>query len=91
MYVHLLHLGRIPYAEGLAIQARVVAARKAGRRGPLLGIPVMLKDNIDTTDADTTAGSIAPPRSFNGRLSWTIISRGATPFLRVAMNPKPII
>jgi lipoyl(octanoyl) transferase len=30
MILHLLHLGRIPYAEGLAIQQRVVAARKAG-------------------------------------------------------------
>jgi len=35
------------------------AARRAGRTGPLLGIPLLLKDNIDTTDADTTAGSIA--------------------------------
>src|SRR4029077_19779019 len=35
------------------------AARRAGRTGPLLGIPIMLKDNIDTIDADTTAGSIA--------------------------------
>jgi lipoyl(octanoyl) transferase len=31
MFIHLLQLGRVPYAEGLAIQARVVAARKAGR------------------------------------------------------------
>ena len=30
MHVNLLHLGRISYAEGLAIQQRVVAARKAG-------------------------------------------------------------
>jgi len=30
MFIHLLQLGRIPYAEGLAIQTRVVAARKAG-------------------------------------------------------------
>jgi lipoyl(octanoyl) transferase len=28
MFVHLLHLGRVAYAEGLAIQQRVVAARK---------------------------------------------------------------
>ncbi|MHB8571906.1 MAG: amidase family protein [Candidatus Dormibacteria bacterium] len=35
------------------------SARRAGRTGPLLGIPVLLKDNIGTTDADTTAGSIA--------------------------------
>jgi amidase len=42
-------------------------ARKSGRRSALLGIPLLLKDNVDTTDADTTAGSIAlagnrPPR-----------------------------
>jgi len=36
MFIHLLQLGRIPYAEGLAIQARVVAARKAGAIGDTL-------------------------------------------------------
>jgi lipoyl(octanoyl) transferase len=36
MYIHLLQLGRVPYAEGLAIQARVVAARKAGAIGDTL-------------------------------------------------------
>jgi lipoyl(octanoyl) transferase len=30
MFIHLLQLGRVAYAEGLEIQARVVAARKAG-------------------------------------------------------------
>ena len=37
------------------------AERKAGRtRGPLHGIPVLLKDNIDTADRNTTtAGSLA--------------------------------
>ena len=36
------------------------AERKAGRvRGPLHGIPVILKDNYGTTDIPTTAGSIA--------------------------------
>ncbi len=30
LHIDLLHLGRISYAEGLAIQQRVVAARKAG-------------------------------------------------------------
>jgi amidase len=34
-------------------------ARAAGRTGDLLGIPLLLKDNIGTLDADTTAGSIA--------------------------------
>jgi lipoyl(octanoyl) transferase len=36
MHIHLLHLGRIPYAEGLRIQAEVVAARKAGSIGDTL-------------------------------------------------------
>ena len=30
-----------------------------GPRGPLHGIPVLLKDNIDTLDMETTAGSLA--------------------------------
>lgn len=36
MFMHLLQLGRVSYREGLAIQARVVAARKAGRIGDAL-------------------------------------------------------
>jgi lipoyl(octanoyl) transferase len=36
MHIHLLQLGRIPYAEGLRIQAEVVAARKAGSIGDTL-------------------------------------------------------
>lgn len=45
--------------DALAQADAADAARRAGRTGPLLGIPIMLKDNIGTTDADTTAGSIA--------------------------------
>jgi amidase len=45
--------------DALAQADAADAARKAGRSGPLLGIPILLKDNIGTTDADTTAGSIA--------------------------------
>jgi len=55
--------------EALAIAERLDAERKAGRvRGPLHGIPVLIKDNIDTADQmSTTAGSLAlvgarPPR-----------------------------
>lgn len=42
-------------------QARALdAERSAGHvRGPLHGIPILLKDNIDTFDEPTTAGSIA--------------------------------
>jgi lipoyl(octanoyl) transferase len=36
MFVHLIALGRISYAEGLRVQERVVAARKAGAIGDVL-------------------------------------------------------
>ena len=47
--------------DALAIADALDAERQAkGPRGPLHGIPVMLKDNIDTADRmQTTAGSLA--------------------------------
>ena len=47
--------------DALSIAAAMDAERKAGRvRGPLHGIPVVLKDNIDTADRmATSAGSLA--------------------------------
>ena len=47
--------------EALSIAESLDAERKAGRvRGPLHGIPVLIKDNIDTGDRMmTTAGSLA--------------------------------
>ena len=47
--------------DALAIAAQLDAERKAGKvRGPLHGIPVLLKDNIATADKmETTAGSLA--------------------------------
>ncbi|MFH8729051.1 amidase family protein [Streptomyces termitum] len=55
-----------PTALGQAVVSD--ARRRLGRtRGPLDGIPVLLKDNIDTRDMPTTAGSLAlagkPPRA----------------------------
>ena len=47
--------------EALAIADALDAERRAGKlRGPLHGIPVLIKDNIDTGDRmQTTAGSLA--------------------------------
>ena len=47
--------------DALAIAASLDAERKAkGPRGPLHGIPILIKDNIDTADRMmTTAGSLA--------------------------------
>jgi amidase len=47
--------------EAPAIATALDNERKAGKvRGPLHGIPVLIKDNIDTTDRmQTTAGSLA--------------------------------
>jgi amidase len=47
--------------DALAIAAQMDAERKAGHvRGPLHGIPILLKDNIDTADRlKTSAGSLA--------------------------------
>jgi amidase len=40
-------------------RARDAARRRGVPMGPLYGVPVLLKDNIDTHDMPTTAGSIA--------------------------------
>jgi amidase len=47
--------------EALAIAKQLDAERKSGKiRGPLHGVPVLIKDNIDTGDKmQTTAGSLA--------------------------------
>ena len=58
--------------EALAIADALDAERKAkGPRGPLHGIPILIKDNIDTADRMTTSagslaleGSIAPRDAF---------------------------
>jgi amidase len=55
--------------DALAVAEGLDAERKAGKvRGPLHGIPVLLKDNINTADRmTTTAGSLALEGSIAGR------------------------
>ncbi len=52
--------------DALAIAANLDSERKRGKiRGPLHGIPILLKDNIDTGDKmQTTAGSLALAGNF---------------------------
>jgi len=58
--------------DALSIAAQLDAERKAGRvRGPLHGIPVLIKDNIDTADKmHTTAGSLALAENVAARDSF---------------------
>src|SRR5205809_273251 len=47
--------------------------RAAGRvRGPLHGIPVLIKDNYETADMPTTAGSVALARFESGRDAFQV-------------------
>jgi len=58
MHIDLLQLGRIPYSEGLAIQQRVIAARKAGEIGDtliLLEHPPVLTLGRNSTRANILA------------------------------------
>ena len=60
--------------EALAIADALDAERKAqGPRGPLHGIPVLIKDNIDTADRMmTTAGSLALEGSIAPRDAFVV-------------------
>jgi len=59
-------------SDALAIADKADAERKSGAaRGPLHGIPVLIKDNIDTADRmSTTAGSLALAGSIAARDSF---------------------
>jgi amidase len=55
--------------HALADARRLDAERKAGRvRGPLHGVPILIKDNIESADGTaTTAGSLALAANLTGR------------------------
>jgi amidase len=55
-------------AKAIADARRLDAERKAGKlRGPLHGVPVLLKDNIESLGGPTTAGSLALKDNVTGR------------------------
>jgi len=58
--------------DALSIAAELDTERKSGKvRGPLHGIPVLIKDNIDTADRmHTTAGSLAIAENIAARDSF---------------------
>lgn len=60
--------------DALSIAAQLDAERKAGKvRGPLHGIPVLIKDNIATADRmETTAGSLALVGARPGRDAFLV-------------------
>lgn len=48
-------------------------ARRSGNiRGPLHGVPVLIKDNIETKELPTTAGSLALARNNSGRDAFLV-------------------
>lgn len=60
--------------DAIAEAERLDGERRAGRvRGPLHGIPLLIKDNIDTADAmHTSAGSLALAENFAERDAFVI-------------------
>jgi amidase len=73
--------------DALAIADALDAERSAkGLRGPLHGIPVMVKDNIDTADKMmTTAGSLALVPERVGQLSGQTLDQ----WLEQSGRPDP--
>jgi amidase len=63
-----LHAVIATNSHALRDAATLDRERKAGKiRGPLHGIPVIIKDNIDLADSVTTAGSLALAKNLRAR------------------------
>lgn len=61
--------------EALALAATLDAERAAGTlRGPLHGVPILVKDNFATSDMPTTAGSVAL-RTYQTEADATAVQR----------------
>ena len=58
MHINLLHLGRVPYAEAMAIQQQVVAARKQD----LIGDTLLLLEHPPVLTLGRNAPSLQCPR-----------------------------
>ena len=57
---HALHSVLVTHPDAMAAAiARDTEVRDGSPRGPLHGMPVLVKDNVDTADLPTTAGSLA--------------------------------
>ena len=57
--------------DALKVAAQMDEARGKGEEGPLFGIPVLLKDNIETKDnMPTTAGTIALKDNYASEDAW---------------------
>lgn len=57
-YLHINDQARKQARQLAGIRA-VIRSERGRARFPLFGVPVLLKDNIDTADMPTTAGSVA--------------------------------
>ena len=79
--------------EASAIAERCDDERKAGRlRGPLHGIPLLIKDNIDTADRmTTTAGSLALLGSHRTRDSFVAQKLRETRTFWIAIHVVPAL
>ena len=89
-YEELLHAAITVNPKALEIAAERDRERAAGRiRGPLHGIPIALKDNVQTTFMRTTGGALAfenltPP--YDATLTKNLIDAGAIIIAKTGMS-----